>query len=165
MAHKTHIIRPSAQAHWKNVHLKALANELQQTLGREPTPEELSASSGLSMKQINRIQQSIKSIVSLDDLEVVEHPKLAFESEGSSSSEYSEWMNLLLVGCDTLAEDEQSVIIGFFGLGQDSRDTLGDLAKTLGVSKAQVQLTKTAALQKLKVFFEERGFDGTQLPW
>jgi DNA-directed RNA polymerase specialized sigma subunit len=124
--------------------IQVAQNELQESLGRPPTEQEISSHIELPVPQVKRILQNIRKDV----------PASSFESDPMSFSTGREQDVIRLISRspnDYLSADETKVFNHIYGSGGARKITsTKDLAQTLGVSQSRISRLKTAIGKKIK---------------
>ena len=137
--------------------------QMTQELGRMPTLDEVASDMKISRKRAERALQCVRSNLSLEspldsegeqtlvqvlnaddpdpDIQVLERDRLELISKS-------------LVG--SLDSREADVIRAYFGLDGGERRTLGEIGRTLGVTRERVRQIRNRALCKLKRYFRQR---------
>ena len=128
-----------------------------------PTLDEVASDMKISRKRAERALQCVRSNLSLEspldsegeqtlvqvldaddpdpDIQVLERDRLELISES-------------LVG--SLDSRESDVIRAYFGLDGGEKRTLGEIGRTLGVTRERVRQIRNRALSKLKRYFRQR---------
>jgi len=134
--------------------------------GREPTPAELAARTGLPLEQVRRALEVVPQPISLDapvhgagerdagelgDL-VVDHGS-ALPDEAVADRELSTETTRLLA---ELPEREAEIIRMRFGLGGGRQRTLEEIGARLSLSRERARQLERDALRKLRVVSESR---------
>lgn len=135
---------------------KRTYNELANSLGREPTDNEIMQKLDISMSKLQKIKQSILvEPVSLettitDDLclrDYIEDKTLKSpEDEVRHDSIKSDIPKML----EALPEREKQVLTNRFGLNSDKPKTLAQLGEMLGYSKERIRQIEEGAILKLR---------------
>ena len=135
---------------------KRIYNELANSLGREPTDNEIMQKLDISMSKLQKIKQSILvEPVSLettitDDLclrDYIEDKTLKSpEDEVRHDSIKSDIPKML----EALPEREKQVLTNRFGLNSDKPKTLAQLGEMLGYSKERIRQIEEGAILKLR---------------
>jgi RNA polymerase primary sigma factor len=137
--------------------------QMTQELGRVPSLEEVASDMKISRKRAERALRCVRSDLSLEspldsegeqtliqvlnaedpdpDLKVLERDRLELISES-------------MVG--SLDSRESEVIRAYFGLDGGERKTLGEIGRTLGVTRERIRQIRNRALSKLKRYFRQR---------
>jgi RNA polymerase primary sigma factor len=137
--------------------------QMTQELGRVPTLDEVASDMKISRKRAERALRCVRSDLSLEspldsegeqtliqilnaddpdpDIQVLERDRLELITDS-------------LAG--TLDNREANVIRAYFGLDGGERRTLGEIGRTLGVTRERVRQIRNRALGKLKRYFKQR---------
>lgn len=135
---------------------KKLVAELNCTLGREATEEELAQKMCLSVKKVQSIKKAIiKEPISLDtpvtdDLNIedyIQDETFNSPEEQTHKSALHESMESLL---DSLDEREKKIITYRFGINGEQIKTLEQLGQLMGFSKERIRQLEEGAIKKLR---------------
>ena len=135
---------------------KRIYNELSNSLGREPTDNEILQKLGISLSKLQKIKQSILvEPVSLettitDDLclrDYIEDKTLQSPEDKVKQDCIKTDVPKLL---NTLPEREKQVLANRFGLNSDKPKTLAQLGDMLGYSKERIRQIEEGAILKLR---------------
>ena len=147
-----------------NTYLRA-ARKLEQTLEREPTPDEISTLVNRPLSEIERLLRFNERVASVDvpvsseserpmlDLladEDTEDPAEWLEND-EVNSHFDEWL-------DELGEKQKEVVVRRFGLRGHDSATLEQVGKELGVTRERVRQIQLDALKRLRRVLESRGY-------
>ncbi|MHC4892015.1 MAG: sigma-70 family RNA polymerase sigma factor [Planctomycetota bacterium] len=132
--------------------LDRVARDMEQTQGRPPTPEELSAALDVSLEELDEILASAHASlqVSLDDGPSDDFGALLRDPKSSDpvdSAEWTELKDLLAQSIAELPEPEQSVITLYYA--EDL--LLKEIGDILGVSESRVSQLRSRAIYRLNV--------------
>ncbi len=140
-------------------------NRLAQTLGRQPTAEEVAEAMEVPPEKIHQIVQAAQRTISLEtpigneddtslgDLIADELSETPYEA--ASESMLKRDINAAL---DTLTAREKLVLQLRFGLGAGHQHTLAEVGDQLQISRERVRQIENEALQKLRRLDGERLF-------
>ena len=135
---------------------KRIYNELSNSLGREPTDNEILQKLGISLSKLQKIKQSILvEPVSLettitDDLclrDYIEDKTLQSPEDKVKQDCIKTDVPKLL---NTLPEREKQVLASRYGLNSDKPKTLAQLGDMLGYSKERIRQIEEGAILKLR---------------
>lgn len=137
--------------------LRYTQRRLQQELGREPTPEELSVEMDLEIKKVNYILKISQDIVSLEaPIGTEEDSKLLdfIKDESAISPFDNAHRNLIKENIDELLKylsaREQKVIKMRFGLDDGIPHTLEEVGKEFNVTRERIRQIEGKVLEKLR---------------
>ncbi len=125
-------------------------------LGREPTPVEISAKTGLPMDKILAILEASREPISLetpvgdDDStlgDFLENRDSESPFEAVKNQELSERVKGILM---TLSPREEKIIRLRFGIGEDAEYTLEEIGKRFNVSRERIRQIEKKALNRLR---------------
>jgi RNA polymerase primary sigma factor len=134
-------------------------HELAQTLGREPTDEEVAAAlPGFSVEDVNYLETLQLDTVSLDQPvgddgteEVGDFVKTTdSEDEVTEGLESEDKKNLVRQGLAYLDDREKAIISELFGLEDDEEKSLEEVGKQYGLSRERIRQIRDAALNKMR---------------
>ncbi|MBZ4681416.1 sigma-70 family RNA polymerase sigma factor [Thermodesulfobacterium sp.] len=136
---------------------KLISNKFYQEYGRDPTLEELSKETGLSIEKLNYIFKIMKQPISLetnigeeDDStlrDFIEDQKALKPDEITFNQALSEKVRELL---KSLSPREEKIIRLRFGIGERESYTLEEVGNKFGVTKERIRQIENIALRKLK---------------
>jgi RNA polymerase primary sigma factor len=132
--------------------------ELDQQLGRTPTPEEIAERIDLSLDDVLDASRISNSHVSLDEkipgdgddksfVERLEDEDGVRTDELAFKNMLSEDLNRAL---NTLADRERQIMEMYFGLNGEEPLTLEDIGKRIGLTRERVRQIKEQAIQRLR---------------
>ena len=135
---------------------KRIYNELSNSLGREPTDNEILQKLGISLSKLQKIKQSI--LVEPVSLETTITDDLCLrdyiEDKTLQSPEDKVKQNCIKTDVpkllNTLPEREKQVLANRFGLNSDKPKTLAQLGDMLGYSKERIRQIEEGAILKLR---------------
>ena len=154
---KGRTIRLPAAAIRKLKKIERVRRQLKESLGREPQKDEIAEKSGISIREIIRLEHTNLKIVSIHD------PLFNDESTCLEDLLYADPSHSPDVECDhqeekirlgklfgILSEIERDVIIMRFGLEGEAARTLEQVAKEVGCTCDKIQQIETRAFNKLR---------------
>ena len=131
--------------------------QLQQELGREPTPEEISDKMEIPVEKIKKVMKIAKEPVSLETpIGEDEDSSLGDFIEDKSAKNPSDEVIYLKLKehtrsiLDTLSPREASVLRLRFGIDSDSDHTLEEVGKKFTVTRERIRQIEAKALRKLR---------------
>lgn len=137
--------------------LNRIQNEMQQSLGRKPTDEELAKTLGITVDKIKEMHEIVKNPTSLystlDEegvsqlIDVIED--IAATSSLSKAHETMTKEDVVEL-LEFLNEREAQVLIMRFGLLDKNQKTLDEIGKTFGITRERVRQIIEAAVEKLR---------------
>lgn len=137
--------------------LNKIKKEIQQILGREPTPEELAQQANLPVQKVRRLIQYAKETASLD-APIAEGSELKIgdilqDETNMTPERYAYYQTLkeaLNEALKDLPEKERKVIELRFGLGDNEPKTLEEVGRIFGVTRERIRQIEIKILEKLK---------------
>ncbi len=137
--------------------LVRIQRQLLQSLGREPTPEEIGEEMGLTAERVREIQKISQEPVSLETPigeeedsqlgDFIEDTDAVVPPDAASFSMLQEQLAKVL---DGLAERERKVISLRFGLEDGHPRTLEEVGKEFGVTRERIRQIESKTLAKLR---------------
>ena len=137
--------------------MRRMQNQLQQTLGRPPTIDELAEEMGLAASKIEQMLQSVRQPLSLespvgeeDDSElgeVIEDESAPDPEEAVSQVMMNEEMRRMLT---TLPPREQEVLNLRFGMAGEEPMTLNEVGQRMGITRERARQLETQAIERLR---------------
>lgn len=135
-----------------------VSRQLDQELGRSPTPEEIAARLKISTQEVEETMVIANTHVSLDDPYSADKDDTALvdhlTAEGQESPDEGTYTAALSDDLDralgTLSERERRVLAMYFGLGGDEPMTLEDIGRKLGLTRERIRQIKEKAIQRLR---------------
>jgi RNA polymerase primary sigma factor len=147
----------------KVAHIHRAETKLRETLGREPTEEELADELGTNARRLKMYRQASKAPVSLDApigddendrvSEVVADPNAVAPFERLVKETDTELVKEVF---STLNERERSILSMRFGLKDGNPKTLEQIGEHFGVTRERIRQIQEAALKTLRVKMEKR---------
>ena len=137
--------------------LVRIQRQLLQSLGREPTPEEIAEEMGLTPKRVREIQKISQEPVSLETPigeeedsqlgDFIEDDAAVAPPDAASFTMLQEQLSKTL---DGLAERERKVISLRFGLEDGHPRTLEEVGREFGVTRERIRQIESKTLAKLR---------------
>jgi RNA polymerase primary sigma factor len=134
-----------------------ITRQLQQDMGREPTPEEISGKMDIPVEKIKKVMKIAKEPVSLETpIGEDEDSSLGDFIEDKSAKNPSEEVTYLKLKehtkqiLETLSHREASVLKLRFGIDCDSDHTLEEVGKQFNVTRERIRQIEAKALRKLR---------------
>lgn len=136
--------------------------------GREPTPEEISADTGLPLDFVTNLFSMVVKTYSLETI-IDEDGKLTLEEvlasttaeEPLSAFEQTRRVEEVASWLDTLGNDEKRVIILRYGLDGEEPQTLESIGKIFGVTRERIRQIEQKSINKLRRIVKRRNI-GTE---
>lgn len=133
------------------------SRQLIQTLGREPTPEEIAAKMELPVEKVRKVLKIAKEPISLETPigeeedsylgDFIEDKKIISPQEAVMSINLSEQTRRVLA---TLTPREEKVLRMRFGIGEKSDHTLEEVGQDFFVTRERIRQIEAKALRKLR---------------
>ncbi len=149
LAHQARAIRLRVHVELLRGRYAKAQQRLSQALGRHPTLAELAAAMGLTVEQIEELEESRQQPVPLD----------APAAVGSLLRSRADLVSVL----DDLAENERTVLRRRFGLEGGEPETLEAIGRGLGLTRERVRQIEGGGLRKLRALLAARGVGAADL--
>jgi RNA polymerase primary sigma factor len=137
--------------------LNRIARQMQQEMGREPTPEELSAKMDLAEDKVRKVMKIAKEPISMetpigDDEDshlgdFIEDTSVALPVDSATNENLREVTRKIL---DGLTERESKVLRMRFGIDMNTDHTLEEVGKQFDVTRERIRQIEAKALRKLR---------------
>ena len=137
--------------------LTRISQTLVQTLGREPTPEEIGKAMGLPVERVLEILRAAQQPISLETPlgdegdstlgDLVEDPDVPAPDEAASLTVLKQQIDDVM---ETLTPRERQVLKLRFGLSDGRARTLEEIGKEIGVTRERIRQIESKALRKLR---------------
>jgi len=148
------------------------AQRLTQTLGRPPSPAELAEALGMTLEEVEELEEirqqrpvSLDAPVGADTRPISD--LLADTSSNPASAAYRALFGAraeLVSVLDDLAVNERTVLRRRFGLEGEAPETLEAIGARLGLSRERVRQLEVGGLRKLRALLAARGIEPGDLP-
>jgi RNA polymerase primary sigma factor len=132
------------------------SRELTQTLGREPSNEEIAKKLGVPTRKVEEVFRAIQDPIALqtpvgdEDTELEDFIGDKNSPSPYSDAERSEISDQILMILKTLTPKEEKVIRMRFGIGVERDHTLEEVGRHLSITRERVRQIEAKALRKLK---------------
>ena len=143
--------------------LNLIFRKLIQEMGREPTPEEIAKSMGVSSEKVRNVMKITGRPISLEApigeegesrlADIIEDKEAASPHEAAISSHLARWTREVL---STLNQREETVLRMRYGIGIDRDYTLEEAGQEFGVCRERIRQIEAKALRSLKHFSRGR---------
>ena len=158
-----HLVKFSAYTRERLRTMKKVGQELENDLGRRPTPEEIAERMNLPAKKIRDLivaSQTPRSLESPDRSDREPHV-LGIVADSSTPSPLEDTLirerrERVMAALDRLSPRERQVIRLRYGIGFDNGRTLREIGQILRVSRERVRQIETEALAKIQELHESR---------
>jgi RNA polymerase sigma factor (sigma-70 family) len=156
------------------VHVEAQLGKLRKTQerltkegGQPPAPAEVAAAMGVTVKDIQALEDAAKMPLSLEtpvggEMEGVQLKDVVPDREEQGAAAVAGLLRRqanLRELLDDLPPREKDIIVERFGLGGETPLTLETIGQRMGVTRERVRQIEASALQKLRRRLEARGID------
>src|SRR6266511_1467493 len=162
LANQSKTIRLPVHVVDKLFHLRRASAKLEETLGREPSDDELAEELDFPVARVQQLRRAAVRPTSLDaPIGDDETNRVADvvkdENADTPYQQLEEKTNSALVRemVDTLDAREQAIVRQRFGLDGDDRKTLEEIGEQFGVTRERIRQIEEIALRKLRKRIEE----------
>jgi RNA polymerase primary sigma factor len=147
-------------------HLRLASTELETSLGREPTENELAARLQMTTKRVKKLLSVVKEPSALEDLggnqdrnwdSFIEETGTPDPLESTLRDEMREHTGRAL---KTLTQREQAVVRLRFGFEGSDDHSLAQISRVVGVSRERVRQIEQKALEKIGRWARRSGISG-----
>ena len=169
LANQSKTIRLPIHVVDKVAHIRRAETKLQETLGHEPTDEELAHAVDLDARRVRRYRQASKAPVSLDApigddaansiSEVVADPNAALPFDRLVQETDTDLVREIL---GTLDERERAILNLRFGLNDGTERTLEEIGRKFRLTRERIRQIQEQALKKMRVKMEKRDRPATE---
>ncbi len=140
-----------------------VANDMRETLGREPEPEELAEALGLKTSRLNEIRTAALRPASLDAPMGDEDSNVLAEvvKDDNARTPYEQLEEKTLLGMlghlvEKLGPREKKIIRLRFGLDGRGEKTLEEIGLQFGLTRERIRQLQNEALERLRELIEDR---------
>ena len=157
IADKGRVIRIPVHVNEKIKKISRISKELQETLGRKPTPQEIARELSLPVAKVEEIlgvvpePQALEDMSSDDDspglLRFIADPNAPCPLERTVDRELREKVEATL---KVLTSREEEIIRLRFGIGREMPYTLEEIGRVMGLSRERVRQIEATALKKVQ---------------
>ncbi len=161
LANQSKTIRLPVHVVDKMAHIRRAELALRETLGHDPTDDEIAVHLGISARRIRQYRAASKAPISLDAPLGHDEPKPISESIADTQTaapfdriiqENNE--GLLRKAMEVLDEREKRILIQRFGLDHGAPKTLEEIASQFDVTRERVRQIQEGALRKMRSLIE-----------
>jgi len=142
---------------------------LTQALGRAPTTAETAQALGLTIEQVDELEEIRRHPVSLDAPTGDERGRIGDTIADESADPNASLLSLfrqradLTTVFDDLAENERLVLRRRFGLEGDPPETLEAIGRRMNLTRERVRQIEAAGLRKLRALLKARGIEASDV--
>jgi len=157
IAEQSRLIRLPVHLSESMVQLRRITHKLKQSLEREPTPEEISQASGMSLRRIRRILQTVSQPMSFEQplnnnhegrvIETIEDEQTDTPIEVAARHMLQ---NDLAAALNELPERERKVLLLRYGLLDGQRRTLEEVGMAFSITRERTRQIEAEALRRLR---------------
>jgi RNA polymerase sigma factor (sigma-70 family) len=140
------LIRVPGRAQEEMKHARRVRAELAQTLGREPSAEEIAAESGLAPRKTSTLLRLLEAPLSLGAWEE------SLKAEGDVEAPAAEDLRKALASLDAR---EREILTRRYGLDDAEPETLDVIGARLGVTRERVRQLEKRALENARYALQE----------
>jgi RNA polymerase sigma factor (sigma-70 family) len=168
LANQARLIRLPVHVEAQLGKIRRTQERLTQERGQPPAPAEVAAELGVTVKDLEALEEAAKMPLSFetpvgregDDIQLKDVVPDRVESGAAVASFLRRQENLREL-LDDLPPKEREIILDRFGLGGDREGpmTLESIGQRLGVTRERVRQIEASALQKLRRRLEARGIE------
>lgn len=143
--------------------MRRLATRYEDELGRQPTPSEVAAETGMRLKRVVEIQNAALAPASLDapmgdtdSSSLAEIVPDTINEDPAVDLARRDLQQLVSELVPRLPERERVILQQRFGLGDSGKLTLRRIGRRFGVTRERIRQLQNLALQKLRVLIQQR---------
>jgi RNA polymerase primary sigma factor len=167
IANRARTIRMPVHVIERERKIARVERRLTSDLGRQPTPEEIAAAAGLSLRQVQEVQEAARTVTSLDmpvgsdDSTSMGELIVSERSEPAEEVEVSLQQESLRRALESLPPAECTVLKLRYGIDNPEPQTIEQVMSSLGLSRDRVRKTEARALERLA---QARELEGLKEP-
>jgi RNA polymerase primary sigma factor len=144
------------------------ARELEQDLGREPTPEEIAEHLDMPLEEVREARNIATAHVSLDNTifdENDDNSRMSnLEDETAVTPDYLTYEGTLGEdlgrALETLTDREREILVMYYGLNGEEPITLEEIGKRIGLTRERIRQIKDKAIRRLQHHSRARYLEG-----
>jgi RNA polymerase primary sigma factor len=167
LANQARLIRLPVHVEAQLGKVRRAQERLTQAHGRPPSPGEVAAELGLTVKELETLEEASKLPLSLEtpvggEGEGIQLKDVVAEREEPGASDVASFLRRqenLRDLLDDLPPRERAILVERFGLGSEAPMTLESIGDRMGVTRERVRQIEAAALLKLRRHLEARGIE------
>jgi RNA polymerase primary sigma factor len=170
LANQSKTIRLPVHVVDKVSHIRRAEMKLQDTLGREPTDDELAHHLGYNPRRVRQYRDAARAPVSLDSPIGTEDSNTVSEvvADTNAAAPFDELVRendteLVKEVLATLDDRESKILAMRFGLADGKPQTLEEVGVHFGVTRERIRQIQDGALKKMRVKMEKRDAPVDQL--
>ncbi len=157
IAEQTNTVRLPINRTQQAQRMKRAARKIEQRHHRKATDEEIAAEVGLSQQKMDQIRAASRPLASLDDslydedgitlAETLADPEAQTPEERYVNEEM---VQEILGALDTLSDRERSILVRYYGLGDEQPASLETIGQDINLSRERVRQIRNQALRKIR---------------
>ncbi|MCB1151532.1 RNA polymerase sigma factor RpoD/SigA [bacterium] len=157
IAEQTNTVRLPINRTQQAQRMKKAAQRVEQTQHRKATDEEIAGELGLTLRKMNQIRNASRPLASLDEsvydedgvtlAETLTDPEHLDPEEAFVGDEL---LSELHEALDLLNEREKSIIMRYYGLGDEEPQSLETIGQDIDLSRERVRQIRNQALRRIQ---------------
>jgi RNA polymerase sigma factor (sigma-70 family) len=167
LANQARLIRLPVHVEAQLGKVRRAQERLTQEQGRPPEAAEVAAAVGLTVKDLEALEEASKMPLSLETTvggegEGIQLKDVVADRDDSGAAAVADLLRReanLRTLLDDLPPKERAILFDRFGLGSEAPMTLESIGQRLGVTRERVRQIEASALQKLRRRLEARGIE------